>query len=85
VLVATTIYFNTPISGQSIFGCSVAIGGVLLYVASERHERKTARFASTQNIVIANSLQYQQVLARWREREEEGQGSQEGAVVREGN
>ncbi|GMH67753.1 hypothetical protein TrVE_jg6809 [Triparma verrucosa] len=31
VLVASTIYFKTEMTSQSILGCSIAIGGVLLY------------------------------------------------------
>jgi len=41
VLVATTLYFKTPMSGQSIVGCSIAIGGVLLYsVVSDREKQR---------------------------------------------
>ena len=31
VLVASTVYFKNPMSGQSMVGCAIAIGGVLLY------------------------------------------------------
>mmetsp|Transcript_12921 Transcript_12921/g.26387 ORF Transcript_12921/g.26387 Transcript_12921/m.26387 type:complete len:318 (+) Transcript_12921:31-984(+) len=41
VLVASTIYFKNPMSGQSMVGCGVAIGGVLLYsVVSSKYKKE---------------------------------------------
>ena len=42
VLVASTIYFKNPMSTQSMAGCAVAIGGVLMY-SMESSKAKAAK------------------------------------------
>ena len=43
VLVASTIYFQTQMSTQSIVGCAIAILGVFLYSIVGEREKKKAK------------------------------------------
>jgi solute carrier family 35 protein E1 len=43
VLVASTLYFKTEMTGQAVAGCSVAIGGVLMYSVVDARYKAEAK------------------------------------------